>query len=344
MTLPVNYWTINIVKFLFYYGKLLGSVMFGVSDSGRVEISIRTIYYSIIIRTIVIAAHSGLIPVAVSNKYSSDFLPTIFFVEIVSMIGFTIASTVFQIVKQKDFINCVNLTIDTLLKITNLRKSSKVLNYEFVFMFFVRLTSNLGGLATDFSRFFAAINSGKINIIAQCLTGYFLWLGIGAVVDMMYLVFVILSGMYLEMGDHIKLMVKRYQNSLNLLVLDTHRQTIFRDFCKELETCSKIYSEIYKITSKLKFLLQFSLLFLIYFNIIMSIECVHMGYLTFIQSGTVPLPYIVLAFFQTMDLLFLMLLVDLTVRRSRIPQTVNWQSLFSDVDEQWDQCVRRISH
>lgn len=337
-------WTIYILKFIFQSCKFLGLVFFKVTDLGRLELSYSSMMFSIVFRTIAVITYICILP------FSFDFTETPFAVlviigiQVISIVRFTILYTNLQIFKHNQLIKCLNSTIDTFFRISKLMKSSKMLSYEFVLVFCVRFISNVIMFATNLSGFFRIASSGNYYLIAQILSGYFLWFGIANVINNMFFMFVILSGMYQKIGIHMELLLKHFRDSPNFGISNFNRMKVVCDVCKQLDECSQINSQLFKIITNFHSLLEFNLLYLIYSGVITIIANVHIAFVNYLAFGIVFWNLIISAINQTMDLLIFIMLVELTIRRSRIPLRFDWQKMFSLADEQLDECVRKLLH
>ncbi|XP_055847750.1 gustatory receptor for bitter taste 93a-like [Episyrphus balteatus] len=172
------------------------------------------------------------------------------------------------------------------------------------------------------------------NVLGSVLTH-----GTLVALDVICLVFITSSAMFRDLGLHLEKLTERIRKFETNSMTVSRRKKMVQEFCLELEECSHIYSEIFKATMKFHETVQLLLFLNFNYSLFSMITGIHVSFVTYLKFGEILWSLISLRTLQVVNLLILVPCVDLMVQRSKIPQNLDWESLYSEYDEQWDRFI-----
>ncbi|XP_055850956.1 gustatory receptor for bitter taste 93a-like [Episyrphus balteatus] len=339
-----NFWLKLYFKIIYFYSKLFGMVFFSVTPNGTIEYSMKWQISSIVYRVVTSLgfAYSSFnnMPLLITavHKYSS----TLLIFQIVYTTLFSLNLLIFQLKHSKDTFKLIQKYFQTCKKLTKLTKNSKLFGPEFYLVSFGRLFFNGCLLVIEMPRFFKFKKRFNFSIIIQIYLGYamaFIWF---IIIDALNIGYMMCSGMYRNIGNHIGYLVKSIRNT-DFNSMTTYRQMqVLCDFSEELEKCSAIYSQISKITREFHEMFQILLLFVLYGNVFTIISGIHHNFMYYLTFGHITWGFAMMVFVEIVEITCLLLLTDLTAKRSRMALNFEWETLFSNIEVRWDRSVEQF--
>ncbi|XP_055848474.1 gustatory receptor for bitter taste 93a-like [Episyrphus balteatus] len=161
-------------------------------------------------------------------------------------------------------------------------------------------------------------------------------------VNVLYLGFLTSLGFYRNMGNYMELFAKNISEAEEQKMSKHRCMEVLCKFSDELDKCSEIYSEIYKITRRFYKLFQFCAFFTICLMTMSLIRNVHHALIYYLKYEQIIWSSLIFSVLRFLDFIIFPLVVDLMVEESRVPQNLQWDCMFPGVDKRWDKSVNQF--
>ncbi|XP_055853444.1 gustatory receptor for bitter taste 93a-like [Episyrphus balteatus] len=316
-------------------------VFFKISDDGVLEFSKTLWIFSIALWSVCAIAYMSALSYEHRDLFQTNFIRGMTFVQYSAKAIFSFAIIKFYIKEHKLFLETANRTIKTVIRITILTKNLRLFGQEFYLIVLGRVFLISLIFIADLPNIKVIHESTDPSFVVQNIFGYVLVNGTFIALDVICLLYISSSAMFLAIGLHLESLVERIRESETKFMAIFRRKKIMKEFCVEIEECSEIYSEIFETITKFHETVQLLILFYIFFTLTSMISGIHVCFINYMKFGGIRWFLLSLRTLQIINLLILVLCVDLMVRRSKIPQNLDWESLYSNYenDEQWDRCI-----
>ncbi|XP_055851577.1 gustatory receptor for bitter taste 93a-like [Episyrphus balteatus] len=327
------------LKVLYYCVKLLGMVFFTISDRGVLKFCKKSWIFSISFWSICTFGYICVLSYNNRDLFQTNFIRRMTFAQFSIKVVFTFA--IFKLIarQHKQFIEAANRTMQTFIRITILTKNLRVLGREFYLIVLGRIFLFVLMLISDWPNLMNVSKSKDLPFVVQNILGYGLGFTNYYALNVICLVYISSSAMFHSIGLHIVKLVERIQKFEIKSVTVFRRRQMMQEFCLELDECSEIYSEIFKTTTQFHTMVQLILFLNFSFTVISLMYGIHVCFVHYLKFGEILWFLLILATLQLLNLCILVLCADLMVRRSNVPHSLDWESLYLKHDEQLDRCV-----
>ncbi|XP_055906305.1 gustatory receptor for bitter taste 93a-like [Eupeodes corollae] len=239
----------------------------------------------------------------------------------------------------RSFLETANKTIEILIRITVITKDLRICGPELYLIIPIRVLSSFLLIVTDIPNFRDVFQSKDPVFVVQNILGYMLAQVTYSSLDVVCLVFVINSRMYRIIGNHMVRIAERIKISEKFAIPKSQRKLMYDEYCAQLEECSEMHSEIFKIVLKFHSMLQLIIFLNFNFTIISVINGVHVCFVNYLKFGEILWFLLAQTSILFVNLLLVIFCADLMVQRSKIPTNFDWESLSPQLCGRWDRCV-----
>ncbi|XP_055914862.1 putative gustatory receptor 92a [Eupeodes corollae] len=333
---------------MYYYGHFFGMIFFRIENCGScVKFCRKSLIYSTTYRIVCLSAHFITIPRFIYELKSFNInihftLISIFLSAII--FSFTIILMCLQIFHYKELISLINETIETFMDLSKISGNSAFIGQEFPVLVSVRVLSNLAAVLLTFYNFltqpyYIALFKGNPSIIVAYSLVFLSWFGVRVILDFLSFGYTIAAGLYSNIGSHMDQFAQQMKEVKMEKLSKFRRMQVLCVLCDRLDKCAEIYSKIFKLIKAFHRIFRFHILLMLFFEVIAIISNIQFMFVTFMSGGEILWMTVVLVFMYSLDYAVFIIMIDLVVQRSRIPQRISWECYFSDIDNRWDRSV-----
>ncbi|XP_055852849.1 gustatory receptor for bitter taste 93a-like [Episyrphus balteatus] len=160
--------------------------------------------------------------------------------------------------------------------------------------------------------------------------------------DVLTLGYLLSSGMYHRIGKYLINLAQRITISERFPMTNYRQMAVLCEYSDELDECSEIFWNIYGISHEFHNIFQINNLFVFVADLIMIISYVHQSFLVYINTGIILWGNVIFGIIRIIDFLLFIWTIELISQRSRIPNNIDWETLFSDMEPRWDRSVDKF--
>ncbi|XP_055902783.1 gustatory receptor for bitter taste 93a-like [Eupeodes corollae] len=330
-------------KFFYYYAKVFGLIFFAVSKNGRPRSSVKAQMFSILCRLFcVVAFLLYYLPgdkgqhILTINQASIHVMSKL---QSISAIASSLVCFVFQTIEQKKFVDIINRAIDIAYRVFENKKSFGINGRLCSFVILVRVCSNISLVVAEFLRLTDTETKFDVWEFVHYALRFYIWFGTLIVVDLICVGYVVTTGIYQQIGDQLKVLAKRVDT------LDSRSLTKFRqmqmlcEFSEELENYAEIYSDLFKLMNEFHQLMQFYIFLMFCSDFLILIGNIHHTFLNYMDLGVVKWSILMISAFQAVQIVLYILLLNKTIKTSKLPNNLNFDLIVSDIEPRWDKSV-----
>ncbi|XP_055915665.1 gustatory receptor for bitter taste 93a-like [Eupeodes corollae] len=341
--------TILVLKIMYFYGHIFGMFFFTLTKNrSRVKLSRTVQMFAVIFRILCLACHIAGLPlyktILESNK--SIYLPDINMIISYSVILLNFLFISQQILHNKRLIRLINRTIVIFKSVSEVSGNRNLFGPELLFLFFCRLSCNIHTVVTLYLNLcylpFYTRQMDRRDLSIAYVIGYLAWLGVRVSSDFLNFGYIVISGIYYNLGIHMIEFVNRIElmegRQLSKL-FQTHMLFVFSE---ELDRCAVLYSKIYKLAKKFHRMFMSHMFCLILVQTVVTVSNIHYVFVRYLIVGEIAWNIVFIVLICIFDYVIFIMLMDLIIKRSKIPQQLSLEIIFSDIDDRWEKSVSKF--